>query len=89
MSGIIVCGIRHIRIWFGPLPFEMCYLHFWGTTFMIWYIVLLLFLISLIKFMFICVWKHMRNMIDDLMVRFAVIWAIFKQQSSSGVVAAE
>ena len=77
MYGTIVCGIRNIRIWFGPLPFEMCYLQFWGTTFMIWYIVLLLFLISLIKFMFICVWKHMRDMIDDLMVRFAVIWAIF------------
>ena len=37
----------------------------------------MLFLITLARFMFLIVWKRMRVMNDDLIVRIAIIWAIF------------
>ena len=39
---------------------------------MIWYLLLTLFFVSLAKFMYICVWKHMRDMNDDLIVTILV-----------------
>ena len=35
-----------------------------------------LFLITLTKFMFICIWKRMRQMNDDLLLRISVNWAV-------------
>ena len=37
----------------------------------------MLFLITLARFMFLIIWKRMRVMNDDLIVRIAIIWAIF------------
>ena len=37
----------------------------------------MLFFITFIKFMFICVWKRMRDMNDDLIVRVLTNWALF------------
>ena len=42
-----------------------------------WYIVLILFSICCIKFMFICIWKRMRDMNDKLIARIILRWAIF------------
>ena len=54
----------------------------WVSAVVVWYAVLTLFFISLAKFMYICVWKHMRDMNDDLIVTILVrisilisIWA--------------
>ena len=77
LYGIIVCGIKSFRIWFGPLPVKICQFQHWASHVMIWYCVLTLFFISLAKFMYICVWKHMRNMNDDLIVRMLVRIAVF------------
>ena len=77
LYGIIVCGIKSLRVWFGPLPAEICRFQHWASHVMIWYFVLTLFFISLAKFMYICVWKHMRDMNDDLIVRILVRTAVF------------
>ena len=45
--------------------------------FMNWYIVLILFSISCLKFMFVCIWKRMREMNDKLIARIILRWAIF------------
>ena len=42
----------------------------WFSKVVLWYALLTLFFISLAKFMYICVWKHMRDMNDDLIVTF-------------------
>ena len=42
-----------------------------------WYIVLILFPICFMKFMFICIWKRMRDMNDQLIARIILRWAIF------------
>ena len=45
--------------------------------YLLWYSILTLFFISLAKFMYICVWKHMRDMNDDLIVTFVVRISVF------------
>jgi hypothetical protein len=77
LYGIIVCGITSFRIWFGPLPYEICHFQLWFSLVVLWYTFLILFFISLAKFMYICVWKHMRDMNDDLIVTFVVRIAVF------------
>ena len=77
MYGIVVGGIRTIRILFGPLPYEICLLQGRATEFLIWYCLLTIFFTSFFKFMYICVWKHMRDMNDDLIVTFIIRLAIF------------
>ena len=77
MYGLVVGGIRGARIWFGPLPSEICYIQLWATNVMVWYCVLTIFFVSFFKFLYICVWKHMRDMNDDLLVTFIVRLSIF------------
>ena len=76
LYGIIVCGITSFRIWFGPLPEEICHFQVWAAKVVLWYSIFTLFFISLAKFMYICVWKHMRDMNDDLIVTFLVRIAV-------------
>ena len=77
LYGIIVCGITSFRIWFGPLPLEVCHFRAWVSNVVIWYSLFTWFFISLAKFMYICVWKHMRDMNDDLIVTILVNTAVF------------
>ena len=77
MYGIVVCGVRSVRIWYGPLPFAICNIETWGVNITIWYILLHMFFISLFKFMYICVWKSMRDVNDDLVVRIVINISIF------------
>ena len=42
----------------------------------LWFGILIIVMVTITKFMFICVWKSMRTMNDDLMVRIAVNQAL-------------
>lgn len=75
--GLLVFGVRSLRILFGPLPFAICNIETWGVNVTIWYIVLTMFFISLFKFMYICVWKSMRDLNDNLVVRIVINISIF------------
>ena len=45
---------------------------------MIFHLSLFIFLIiCLVRFMFVCIWRRMRQINDDLIVRIVVIWATF------------
>ena len=81
LYGIFVCGINCCRVWFGPLPIEICNLQVWVSSIVVWYSFLTLFFISLAKFMYICIWKHMRDMNDDLivtiLVRISILFSIW------------
>ena len=66
---IIVLGIQNCRVLFGPLPFEVCFFQLWVVSAMVWFALLVLFLIYFLKFMFVCIWKRMRDMNDNLIVR--------------------
>ena len=41
-----------------------------------WFGIFIIVMVTMTKFMFICVWKSMRTMNDDLMVRIAVNQAL-------------
>ena len=77
MIGNLICVIRHLRVWFGPLPFAICHFESLFSKIFFLHTILILFMITLTKFMFICVWKRMRQMNDDLIVRLALNWTIF------------
>ena len=44
---------------------------------LLWYAVLIILMITLTKFMFICVWKRMPTMNDDFLARIALIKAMY------------
>ena len=74
--GIFICGIRNLRVFFGPLPVFLCQSQVGLTKMVLWFGVVIIVMVTMIKFMFICVWKSMRTMNDDLMVRIAVRQAL-------------
>ena len=47
------------------------------TKMVLWFAVVIIVMVTITKFMFICVWKSMRTMNDDLMVRIAINLAVF------------
>ena len=77
MYGVVVGGIRTARILFGPLPLEICLIQGRVTDFLIWVCLLTMFTVTFFKFLYICVWKHMRAMNDDLIVTFVIRSTIF------------
>ena len=46
------------------------------TKMVLWFGVVIIVMVTITKFMFICVWKSMRTMNDDLMVRIAINQAL-------------
>ena len=73
-------GIDLIGIWFGPFPTILCdFINISKASFTATYI-FTLFNIFVLNFMFVCVWKKMRMMIDlllfHLISRLSVMLAI-------------
>ena len=46
------------------------------TKMVLWFGVVIIVMVTIAKFTFICVWKSMRTMNDDLMVRIAINLAV-------------
>ena len=67
-----MCGIRNLRVWYGPLPEMLCMVHVKMTQMMYTGLFCLVAYITIAKFTFICVWKSMRVMNDDLLVRIII-----------------
>ena len=72
LYGIVVCGIRNLRVWTGPLPEWICLTHVKMTQMMFTFASVLIVLITITRFMFICVWRSMRQMNDNLLVMVAI-----------------
>ena len=70
--GTFVCGIRNLRVWYGPLPEMLCMVHVKMTQMMYTGLFCLVAYITIAKFTFICIWKSMRVMNDDLLVRIII-----------------
>ena len=78
MDGIVLCGIRNLRVWLGPLPTWICVLHGQISHMIVFeFSFFMFFIISLARFMFICIWKRMREMNDDLIVKIALNCSVF------------
>ena len=67
-----MCGIRNLRVWYGPLPETLCMVHVKMTQMMYTGLFCLVAYITIAKFTFICIWKSMRVMNDDLLLRIII-----------------
>ena len=73
---IVICGIRVLRVSYGPLPIFLCNTAGFFNGCAILFAALTVTQYTFARFMFVCVWKRMRQMDDALIVRIATIQAI-------------
>ena len=73
---VVIYGLSVLRVCYGPLPIFLCniaiFLNYWAILFG----VITVAMYTFARFMFVCIWKRMRQMDDNLIVRIAMIEAI-------------
>ena len=74
---IVIYGLSVLRVCFGPLPIFLCNIVIFLNGFSIMFGAITVAMYTFARFMFVCVWKRMRQMDDNLIVRIATIQAIF------------
>ena len=72
----MIYGVSVLRVCYGPLPIFFCNIAVFLNGFAILFGVITVAMYTFARFMFICVWKRMRQMDDNLIVRIATIQAI-------------
>ena len=79
MYGTVVCGLKTLRVLFenDGVPLVLLQMEFFLTCFLLTYSLILIVSIALMKFMYTCIWKSMRQMDDDLLARIVIVNAIF------------
>ena len=73
---IVIYGLSVLRVCFGPLPIFLCNIVVFLNGFSILFVAITVAMYTFARFMFVCVWKRMRQMDDNLIVRIATIQAI-------------
>ena len=73
---IVICGVRVLRVSYGPLPIYLCNIAGFLNGCAILFATITVVMYTFARFMFVCVWKGMRQVDDDLIVRIATIQAI-------------
>ena len=74
---IVICGLRVLRVSYGPLPIFLCNIAGFFNGCAILFAAITVTMYTFTRFMFVCIWKRMRQMDDNLIVRIASIQAIF------------
>ena len=74
--GIVVYGLSVLSVCYGPLPIFLCNIAGFLNGFAILFAVITIVMYTFTRFMFVCIWKRMRQMDDNLIVRIATIQAI-------------
>ena len=69
-------GLSVLRVCFGPLPIFLCNIAAFLSGFVILFVAITIAMYTFTRFMFVCIWKRMRQMDDNLIVRIATIQAI-------------
>ena len=80
MYGIIVCGLKTLRVLLGSeeVPLLLLSVESLLMRILSWYSLILILSMVFMKFMYICVWKSMRQIDDELLVRIVMINVIFQ-----------
>ena len=60
-----MCGIRNFRVIYGPLPLIICQAHFKIVQAVITFAVVIIIMVTLVRFTFICIWKSLKPIKDD------------------------
>ena len=69
-------GVSVLRVCCGPLPIFLCNIAAFLSGFAILFVAITVAMYTFTRFMFVCIWKRMRQMDDNLIVRIATIQAI-------------
>ena len=79
MYGTIVCGLKTLRVLLrsDEVPHGLLSMESLLQSLLIWYSLILILSMVFMKFMYICVWKSMRQIDDELLVRNVIMNAIF------------
>ena len=64
--------MRNLRVWYGPLPELVCIAQAKMTQAVLTFAVVGLVMVIITKFVFICVWRSIRSMDDNLLKRIAL-----------------
>ena len=72
----MICGVRVLRVSYGPLPIYLCNIAGFLNGCAILFATITFVMYTFARFMFVCVWKGMRQVDDNLVVRIATIEAI-------------
>ena len=72
----VICGLTVLRVSYGPLNAFLCDIAGFLNLFALMYIAITMATYTFTRFMLVCVWKGMRQMDDNLIVRIATIQAI-------------
>ena len=73
---IVIYGLPVLRVCFGPLPIFLCNIAAILSGFAILFVAITIAMYTFTRFMFVCIWKRMRQMDDNLIVRIATIQAV-------------
>ena len=73
----IVSGFHLLQAWFDTLPPWTCNCICWLKAFISLTGVILYAVITINKFTHVCIWKSVRQMDDNLLARFVIIWSCF------------
>ena len=72
----MVYGVSVLTVCYGPLPIFFCNIAGFLNGFALLFGVIIVLMCTFTRFMFVCIWKRMRQMDDNLIVRIATIQAI-------------
>ena len=73
---IVICGLRVLRVSYGPLPIFLCNIAGFLNGCAILFAAITVTMYTFTRFMFVCIWKRMKQMDGNIIVRIATIQAI-------------
>ena len=74
---IVIYGLTVLRVCYGFLPVFLCNITGFLKASAIMFGAIIIAMYTFTRFMFVCIWKRMRLMDDNLIVRIATIQAVF------------
>ena len=74
---IVIYGLTVLRVCYGQFPVFLCNIAGFLKGCAVLFGAIIIATYTLTRFMFVCIWKRMRQMDDNLIVRIATIQAIF------------
>ena len=74
---IVIYGLTVLRVCYGSLPVFLCNIAGFLKGCAIIFGAIIIATYTFTRFLFVCIWKRMRQMDDNLIVRIATIQAIF------------
>ena len=74
---IVIYGLTVLRVCYGSLPFFLCNITGFLKACAIMFGAIIIATYTFTRFMFVCIWKRMRQMDDNLIVGITTIQAIF------------